>query len=222
MTWFGLGDRDLGTHLYRTQRLREGATLTEVTAEIAAGWGLGLRLLPMTDDRVRTMITVVDEGEIGFQEYFVRRHHDVAVTGVRFDGARRPRPPPASSPRWPTPNGWSSPRRTRSCRSARCWPCPACGTRSRPGGRTAWPCRRSSPATAVKGPADRLLTELGHDASVVGVARLYAPLAATLVIDEADADLADAVEAEGIAPSWPRPSCPARRGRRPGPRGALA
>ncbi|MBK5223753.1 MAG: 2-phospho-L-lactate transferase, partial [Acidimicrobiia bacterium] len=92
--WFNLGDRDLGTHLYRTQRLADGATLTEVTGEIARAWGLALRLLPVTEDPVRTMVTVVDEGEIGFQEYFVRRHHDVAVTAVRFAGITAAAPAP--------------------------------------------------------------------------------------------------------------------------------
>ena len=94
VTWFNLGDRDLGTHLFRTQRLREGVSLTEVTAEIVAGWDLGLRLVPMSDDPVRTMITVVDEGEIGFQDYFVRRHHDVVATDIRFAGASTARPAP--------------------------------------------------------------------------------------------------------------------------------
>src|SRR6478736_8474899 len=60
VSWFGLGDRDLGTHLYRTQRFAEGATLTEVTAEITDAWDLGLRLLPVTDDRLRTMVTLAE------------------------------------------------------------------------------------------------------------------------------------------------------------------
>ncbi|MEA3019087.1 MAG: 2-phospho-L-lactate transferase, partial [Actinomycetota bacterium] len=93
-TWFGLGDRDLATHLYRTQRLREGADLTTVTAEIAVAFGLGLRLLPMTTDRIATMVSVAGEGEISFQEYFVHRHHSVAITGVRFDGIDAARPGP--------------------------------------------------------------------------------------------------------------------------------
>ena len=75
--WFSLGDRDLGTHLFRTHRLRQGATLSAVTAEIAAAWDLDLHLVPVTDDRLRTLVTTIDEGEIPFQEYFVRRHHDV-------------------------------------------------------------------------------------------------------------------------------------------------
>ncbi len=84
-TWFNLGDRDLATHLFRTARLGEGATLTEVTAEITRAWGLDVSLLPMTDDRLRTMVTVAGHGEIGFQDYFVRLRHDVEVEAVRFD-----------------------------------------------------------------------------------------------------------------------------------------
>ena len=90
-TWFGLGDRDLATHLYRTHRLGEGATLTEVTAEIAAAYGVGVRLLPITDDPLQTRLVVAGEGEIGFQEYFVARRHQVPITGVRFAGADRAR-----------------------------------------------------------------------------------------------------------------------------------
>jgi LPPG:FO 2-phospho-L-lactate transferase len=198
VTWFNLGDRDLGTHLYRTQRLREGATLTEVTGEIVAAWDLGLTLVPMSDDPVRTMITVVDEGEIGFQDYFVRRHHDVEATAIRFAGAEDADPSPAALAALA-----DAERVIIAPSNPLVSIAPVLAV---PGLRAAVEARRGdcvavSPiiaGTTVKGPADRLLTELGHDASVVGVARLYAPLAAELVIDEADADLADAVRAEGI------------------------
>ncbi len=198
VTWFNLGDRDLGTHLYRTQRLREGATLTEVTGEIVAAWDLGLTLVPMSDDPVRTMITVVDEGEIGFQDYFVRRHHDVEATAIRFAGVEDADPSPAALAALA-----DAERVIIAPSNPLVSIAPALAV---PGLRAAVEARRGdcvavSPiiaGTTVKGPADRLLTELGHDASVVGVARLYAPLAAKLVIDEADADLADAVRAEGI------------------------
>src|SRR5207237_1798883 len=92
LTWFRLGDRDLATHLYRTQRLHDGATLTEVAAEVAAAWGVAARLLPMTDDGVETRLVVAGEGEVGFQDYFVRYHHAVPVTGVRYAGAEEARP----------------------------------------------------------------------------------------------------------------------------------
>lgn len=198
VTWFNLGDRDLGTHLYRTQRLQEGATLTEVTGEIVAAWDLGLTLVPMSDDPVRTMITVVDEGEIGFQDYFVRRHHDVEATAIRFAGVEDADPSPAALAALA-----DAERVIIAPSNPLVSIAPVLAV---PGLRAAVEARRGdcvavSPiiaGTTVKGPADRLLTELGHDASVVGVARLYAPLAAKLVIDEADADLADAVRAEGI------------------------
>jgi LPPG:FO 2-phospho-L-lactate transferase len=198
--WFNLGDRDLGTHLYRTHRLAEGATLTEVTGEIAAAWGLALRLLPMSDDPVRTMVTVAGEGEIGFQDYFVRLQHDVAATAVRVDGAEAAAPGPGVL------DGLANAERVVIAPSN---PLVSIApVLAVPGIREAVEARRAdtvavTPIIAgatVKGPADRLLAELGHEASVVGVARLYAPLAARLVVDEADAGLAGAVAAEGIEP----------------------
>ncbi len=197
-SWFGLGDRDLGTHLYRTQRLAEGAGLATVTAEITTAWGLGQRLLPATEDRLRTVFTVPGEGDIGFQDYFVRRHHEVAVEGIRFDGAESARPGAGALE---TLDG--AERLVIAPSNPLISIAPVLAV---PGLRAAVEARREdtvavSPiiaGAAVKGPADRLLAELGHDASVVGVARLYAPLAATLVVDHADADLAPAVEAEGM------------------------
>lgn len=201
-TWFGLGDRDLGTHLYRTQRRSEGAPLSTVTAEIAAAWGLAVSLLPVTDDPLQTMLTVVaDDGadvEIGFQEYFVHRRHEVPVSAVRFDGAAAARPGPGvlaaiddaevvviapSNPIVSIDPVLAVPGVRDTLESAR--------------DRTV----AVSPiiaGAALKGPADRLMRELGHAATVVGVAELYAPLASVLVIDEADTALAPAVEAEGL------------------------
>jgi LPPG:FO 2-phospho-L-lactate transferase len=197
-SWFNLGDRDLATHLYRTDRLRAGATLSQVSAEIADAWALAMRLLPVTDDRLQTRVTVAGEGEIGFQEYFVQRHHDVAVESVRFDGAA------ASAPAPGVLEALADARRVVIAPSN---PLVSIDpVLAVPGLRDAVVARRAdgvavSPivaGAALKGPADRLLRELGHDASVIGIARLYAPLVATLVIDEADAEHAGAVEAEGI------------------------
>ena len=196
--WFNLGDRDLATHLYRTDRLRAGATLSEVSTEIADAWALGMRLLPVTDDRLQTRVTIADEGEIGFQEYFVQRHHDVAVESIRFDGAA------ASAP---APGVLEALAEARRVVIAPSNPLVSIDpVLAVPGLREAVVARRAdgvavSPivaGAALKGPADRLLRELGHDASVIGIARLYAPLVATLVIDEADAEHAGAVEAEDI------------------------
>ena len=100
-SWFRLGDRDLATHLFRTERLRTGATLSEVTTEIAARRHVDVHLLPVTNDPVRTMLTLAEATdlgpagtEVGFQDYFVRLHHEVAVRTVRFGGAESARPAP--------------------------------------------------------------------------------------------------------------------------------
>jgi LPPG:FO 2-phospho-L-lactate transferase len=196
-TWFRLGDRDLATHLYRTHRLAEGASLSTVTAEVTAAWGVDVVLLPMTDDPVATVM-VRPEGEIGFQDYFVRRRHSVAVTGVRFDGADAARPGPGVL------EALGRAEVVVICPSN---PIVSVGPiLAVPGVRAALAARREATVAvspivagaALKGPADRLMAELGHEVSVVGVARLYAPLAATLVVDTADAALAPAVEAAGI------------------------
>ena len=199
-TWFGLGDKDLATHLYRTQRRLEGASLTEVTAEIVEAWSLGgLRLLPMTDDVVSTRITLADSGEeVGFQEYFVGRRHSVAVSSVRFEGVEAAAPAPGVVE---AVEGAERIVIAPSNPIVSIGPILAVAdvaraVRSRRGDVVA-----VSPiiaGAALKGPADRLLAELGHESSVVGVARLYAEWCSALVIDTADADLADAVEAEGV------------------------
>jgi LPPG:FO 2-phospho-L-lactate transferase len=200
--WFGLGDKDLATHLYRTQRRSEGLTLTEVTAEIVDAWDLGgLRLLPMSDDPVRTRVVLAETGEeVGFQEYFVGRQHGVAVSGVRFDGieAAAPGPDVLAS---------LADAEVERIVIAPSNPIVSIGpVLAVAGVADALRARRDdvvavSPiiaGAALKGPADRMLAELGHESSVVGVARLYAEVCGTLVIDTADADLAPAVEAEGV------------------------
>lgn len=197
-TWFRLGDRDLGTHLYRTQRLRDGAPLSLVTKEIARRWNVEVRLLPMSEQRVETRVTVAGQGEIGFQDYFVAQRHSVEVTAVRFAGIDEARPAPGAL------EALAHADRVVICPSN---PIVSIGPiLAVPGIEEAVAARRDdvvavSPivaGAALKGPADRMMAELGHQPSVVGVARLYAPFAAALVIDEADRDLAGAVEAEGI------------------------
>ena len=201
--WFSLGDRDLATHIVRTERLRAGSPLSEFTAHETESWGVACRILPVTDDRLRTMVTIDDEDtgsvEIGFQEYFVGRRHDVGVRGVRFEDAEATTPAPgvleSLSAAGTVVIAPSNPIVSIA---------PLLAV---PGVREAVVARRGdtvaiSPivgGTALKGPAARMLVELGHESSVVGIARLYAPLASTLVVDTADAGLADAVEAEGMA-----------------------
>ncbi|MEY3641333.1 MAG: 2-phopspho-L-lactate transferase [Actinomycetota bacterium] len=194
--WFGLGNRDLATHFYRTTRLAEGATLAEVTAEITRAFGIAFRVLPMSNDRVSTIVTLADGNEVAFQEYFVKLRHDVLVRAVRFDGAVAARP-----------LGLRELRESHAVVIAPSNPIVSIGPmRALAGFDDALSSRRDtvvavSPivaGAALKGPADRMLTELGHEATVVGVARLYAPIAGTLVIDTADAALAAQVEAAGM------------------------
>jgi LPPG:FO 2-phospho-L-lactate transferase len=189
---------DLATHLYRTHRLREGARLTEVTAEVARAYGVAVGLLPVTDDPVRTMVQVAGEGEIGFQDYFVRRRHEVPVTGVRFDGAEAA---------VVTPEAAAALKDAEVIVLAPSNPIVSIGpVLAVPGVRALISSSRAqvvavSPIVggrALKGPADRMLAELGHRVSVAGIARLYRDVAGTLVIDESDRALAGDVEAEGV------------------------
>lgn len=201
-TWFNLGDQDLATHFYRTARLAEGATLTQATDEIRRAWGLEQRLLPMSDDPVTTRITLAEDDrpgtEIAFQEYFVRLRHGVPVSAIRFAGAETA---------VPSPHALDALTTSRAVVIAPSNPLVSIAPiRSLSGVDSALAARRDtvvaiSPivgGAALKGPADRMLEELGHESSVVGVARLYAPIARTLVIDPVDAPLADAVRAEGL------------------------
>jgi LPPG:FO 2-phospho-L-lactate transferase len=203
VSWFQLGDRDLATHLFRTQRLTEGATLSEVTAELTAARGVGVRLVPMTDDPVRTRVTLVEppageDAEVAFQDYFVRFGHAVAVTSVRFVGAEEARAAPGVL------DAIGDAELVICCPSN---PIVSIGPiLAVPGIRQALQARRDavvavSPIVAgraLKGPADRLLRELGHEASALGVARLYAPWVGTLVIDDTDEALASGIEALGM------------------------
>ncbi len=198
VTWFNLGDKDLATHCYRTQRLTEGATLTEVTAELFRSFGVGIRALPVTDAPLRTRLQLVDGPEVAFQDYFVRLHHDVPVSSVRFEITADARP---------GPDVLAAVRDAETVVVCPSNPVVSIGPLlAVPGVADALSRRRPrivavSPivaGAALKGPADRLLAELGFEASVVGVARWYAPWVGTLVIDRADAHLAGAVEAEGV------------------------
>jgi LPPG:FO 2-phospho-L-lactate transferase len=198
-TWFNLGDRDLATHLYRTARIAEGATLATVTQEIARAWGLNFSMIPMSNDVVSTKVDIIEDGRastVSFQEYFVQRRHGVPVTGVQFVGASTAQPifldlldsseaiiiapsnPIVSLGPIRALSGVDRALATNRDRVVAISPIVA--------------------GSALKGPADRMLTELGHEASVVGVARIYAPVCSTLVIDQQDEALQNAVEREGM------------------------
>jgi len=201
-TWFRLGDRDLATHLYRTERLASGATLTEVATEIAAAWGVVPRLLPMSDDRVATRVTVAREGGqrevLAMQEWFVRERAASPVLAVEFDGAETAKPSPGVL------EALETAETVLVCPSN---PVISIGPiLAVPGIREVLARRRDrvvgvSPIIAgapVKGPADRLMGPLGIEVSCVGVARAYADFCGTLVIDSGDAQRAREVEAAGV------------------------
>jgi LPPG:FO 2-phospho-L-lactate transferase len=169
-----------------------------VAGEIGRAWGLTIRLLPMTDGRFRTVIRLAGGGEaVSFQDYFVRLRHDVAVESIEFhqEGCEL------------GPEVGTALSAARAVFIAPSNPLVSIGPiRAVPGVDELLAARRDSVVAvspivgghALKGPADRMLVELGIEPSVVGVARLYAPIAATLVIDPVDADLATDVETTGM------------------------
>ena len=193
--WFRLGDRDLATHLYRTQRLAEGATKTEVTAEIARARGVATTLLPASDDPVATTLETL-EGPMAFQEYFVRRRHDVIVTAVRVAGLATARTSPAALA---AIEGAERVVVAPSNPLLSIDPILAlAGVREALGDRG--DVVAVSPivgGAALKGPADRLMRELGLEPSAAGVAAHYGGLVATWVIDELDAGLAGRIGGAG-------------------------
>ncbi len=201
-TWFRLGDKDLATHLFRTARLRAGHPLSAVTAEITSAWSVDVRLLPMTDDPVRTRITVERDGgrveEIAMQQWFVGERAGPPVVGVRFEGADAARPGPGVL---------ESLQRADTIVICPSNPVISIGPiLAVPGVREVLVERRDrvvavSPIVGgapVKGPADRLMAPLGIDVSCVGVAQAYAEFCSSLVIDAIDADRAAEVEAVGV------------------------
>jgi LPPG:FO 2-phospho-L-lactate transferase len=200
-TWFNIGDRDFATHLYRSERLRAGDPLSAVTADIAAAWGLECTLLPMTDDDVATRVTAsMRDGEVvelALEEWFVRERSDPPVVSVRYDGADAARPAP----------GVLDALRDADAIVI----CPANPILSIapilavPGIREVIAAHdrvvgisNLIAGAAVRGPADRLLADLGIEASCVGVARGYQDLCEAFVIDQLDAARAHEVEALGV------------------------
>ncbi len=197
-TWFRLGDLDLATHLYRTERLAAGASLSEVTAEITRAWGIALRLLPMSDDAVRTVLTLKSGEVVEFQEYFVHRRHSDPVRSVEFRGASTARPAPGVI---------DAVEGADVVLLAPSNPVLSLGPILAVEGLAEALQRRRERVVAVspivdgralKGPADHLLEELGHEASALGVARLLAPVSGSFLLDVTDAPLERATRAEGV------------------------
>jgi LPPG:FO 2-phospho-L-lactate transferase len=195
--WFQLGDRDLATHIYRTRRLRCGAALSAVTAELAAALGIHAKIVPMTDGPLRTWVEVT-EGALDFQTYFVRRQARDRVLGVRFEGREHARPAPGV---------------LEAIRSAAgVIVCPSNPIISIgpilavPGIREALrgcaaPVAAITPIVAgraLKGPAAHMLESLGMRASASQVAELYRDFVNAFVLDNRDAASIPEIEALGM------------------------
>jgi LPPG:FO 2-phospho-L-lactate transferase len=195
--WFLLGDRDLALHVHRTELLRQGLSLTEVTADLVRRLGLSVQLLPMSDQPVRTQIRTPD-GWLAFQEYFVHRRSQDDVLEIRYDGVEAALPAPGLidailgasailiSPSNPLVSVGTILALAGVREAMRATPAKIVGVSPIVGGAT------------IKGPADRMMRGLGMEVSAAGVARAYADFLDVLVIDNQDAELAQAVEREGV------------------------
>jgi LPPG:FO 2-phospho-L-lactate transferase len=201
--WFGLGDLDLGTHLYRTGLLAEGVPLSRITERVARRFGVAARLLPVTDDRIETRIVCVDpsgeELDLHFQEYWVRRHATDPVKDVRYEGAASASPAPG------VVGSITAADAVILCPSN---PVVSIGPiLAVPGVRDAVVARRRVAVgvsgivggAPVAGMADKLMPAVGIEVSALGVARHYRDLIAAWVIDEVDAASRGAVEQLGLA-----------------------
>ena len=198
-TWFNLGDRDLATHIRRTQLLHQGATLSEATAELCQRLGIAHRIVPMSDEPVRTMLDTED-GELPMQQYFVKQLAEPKVRGVRYAGAESALPSPGfqgtldqaklvvfcpSNPFLSLDPILAIPGVRESLKGF-------------PGNRVA-----VSPivgGAALRGPAAKIMSELGHEVSSVGVARRMTDICDIFFIDNQDSGLSPAIAALGIRP----------------------
>jgi LPPG:FO 2-phospho-L-lactate transferase len=185
-SWFKLGDRDLATHVYRTNQLRLGSSLRSVTDQIRCSLGIRSKILPMSDAYAPTRVAT-DEGEMHFQEYFVRRKCEPRVKEIRLDGIE------ASQPAAGVVDAILDADAVIVCPSN---PMISIGPiLAVPGVRDAL-CETAATVVAItpiiggralKGPAADMLRDLGHEASATGVARIYRDFVDVFVLDEADA-----------------------------------
>jgi len=190
-SWFNLGDRDLGTHLERTRRLREGQTLSQITRDFCSAWGIGPVVLPMSDDSIPTIV-LSDEGELPFQEYFVHRRCEPRVSGFRFEGAEAASPAPGVIQTirkadliviCPS-NPWVSigPILAVSSLKSELESRPVIAVSPIIGGQ------------AVKGPVVKMYAELGIEPSALAVAEHYREFLSGFVFDRVDRELESQIQ----------------------------
>jgi LPPG:FO 2-phospho-L-lactate transferase len=180
--WFRLGDQDLGTHLERTRRLREGQSLTQITQDFCKTWGIRHSILPMSDQPVRTIVETED-GDLAFQEYFVHRRCEPHVKGFRFEGVEAALPAPGAL------DAIQSADAVVICPSN---PWVSIDPILQVIKKVERPVFAISPiiaGQAVKGPAAKMYRELGIEPSALAVARHYCHLATGFVLDEVDRQL---------------------------------
>jgi LPPG:FO 2-phospho-L-lactate transferase len=195
--WFHLGDRDLATHIHRTEMLHRGASLSEAADSIRQALGVQARILPMTDQPVPTMIDT-DQGRLHFQEYLVQRRAEPGIRAVSFDGIERA---------LPAPGVLAAMEAASSLIVCPSNPLISIGPiLAVPGVREVLRKRRARviavcpivDGKSLKGPSDRMLAQLGHDVSALGVARMYKDICGTFVIDPADRSQSSAIESLGM------------------------
>ncbi|MEM6988608.1 MAG: 2-phospho-L-lactate transferase CofD family protein, partial [Pseudomonadota bacterium] len=198
-TWMFLGDRDFGLHIYRTARLKRGDRPSDITADIAKQFGIAVRLLLPTDDRVQTRVRT-DTGWLSFQAYFVRERCTPEVLELRYDGIENARPTPEALSAIESADliviAPSNP--LVSIAPILCVKGVRAAVQAAPA-----PVVAVSPLIAgkvIKGPADRMLASLGHRADALGIAEFYRGTVDQLVLDHRDHQLAPDIEALGITP----------------------
>ncbi|MFK7733773.1 MAG: 2-phospho-L-lactate transferase [Pseudomonadales bacterium] len=197
--WFQLGDRDLAVHVQRTELLRQGLSLSEATSKLCEALGIEHSLLPMSNDRVRTMVDT-QLGELEFQEYFVARQCEPKVTGFRFDGQRSAMPLPAYQSRLQS-NAYQAVIVCPSNPFVSVDPILGLAELKRNLGNLSVPVAAVSPiigGKALKGPAAKMLKELDMPCDALGVARYYQGVITHFVIDEQDASLSSQIEELGM------------------------
>jgi len=194
-SWFRIGDRDLATHLQRTTLLSQGLRLTDVTARLSEALGLAARVLPMTDDPVATKVAT-DDGELDFQDYFVRRRCEPVVRSIRFEGIDVAQPSAEALATLRAADGIviapSNP--FVSVEPILALP----GVRELVASKPALAVSPIVGGQAIKGPAAKMLGELGLEVSPLAVAGRYTGLIDGFVMDQQDASLADTVRALGL------------------------
>ncbi len=195
--WFNIGDQDRQTHLERTRRLAQGETLTQVTQALCAQWGIQIKVLPMSDDPVPTIVRTTGHGDLGFQEYFVQHHCEPVVSGFDFKGHAQAHVNPeliqaiqqADLVVFCPSNPWVSIDPILSLS----------GVQQALAEKKVIAVSPIIGGKAVKGPAAKMFQELGIEASALNVARHYRSLLSGFVIDEVDHALAEEIIAMGIS-----------------------